>query len=281
MSTTLTPQTASHATATTTAPVLFVSHGAPTFALEPGRLGPQLQALGQQLDGVRAVLVVSPHWQTQEVRVSASPAPDTIHDFGGFPARLYDLSYPASGAPELAREVAAQLSGAGFACEVDPFRGLDHGAWVPLYHLLPKAQLPVFQVSMPYELDAEQSVQLGRALAPLRERGVLILASGSMTHNLREFRQGMAQPAPYVQEFAAWVNRAVGANAVQAVVQYRHGAPHAERAHPTEEHFLPLLVALGAQLPGDAVQALDGGIEHGMLSMDSFVWRTAAPTLAA
>ena len=262
---------------TTLAPVLFVSHGAPTFAIEPGKLGPQLQALGQQLDGVRAVLVVSPHWQTRGVSVGSSSAPDTIHDFGGFPARLYDLIYPAPGAPEVALQAAALLSEAGFATEVDGRRGLDHGAWVPLHHLLPQAQLPVFQVSMPYDLTTGQAVHLGRALAPLRAQGVLILASGSMTHNLREFRQGVSQPSSYVQEFSNWVITAVRANAVQAVVQYRTEAPHAQRAHPTEEHFLPLLVAMGAQREGDGVRRLDGGIEHGMLSMDSFVWG-APPT---
>lgn len=256
----------------TVAPVLFVSHGAPTFAIEPGKLGPQLQALGQQLEGVRAILVVSPHWQTRGVRVGSSSSPETIHDFGGFPARLYDLSYPAPGAPELAAQTAALLSAAGYTTQVDSGRGLDHGAWVPLYHLLPNAQIPVFQVSMPHDLNTEEALQLGRTLAPLRAQGVLILASGSMTHNLFEFRQGVSQAASYVQEFSQWVGAAVRANAVQAVVQYRNEAPHAQRAHPTEEHFLPLLVALGAQLEGDAVLPLDGGVEHGMLSMDSFVW---------
>jgi 4,5-DOPA dioxygenase extradiol len=256
-------------------PVFFISHGAPTFALEPGKLGPQLQALGAQLTGVRAVLVVSPHWQTRGVAVSSTASPETIYDFGGFPAALYDLQYPAAGAPEIAEQVAAQLSEAGFATSLDKFRGLDHGAWVPLYHLLPDAQLPVFQVSMPYDLNTEQAVQLGRALAPLREQGVLIVASGSMTHNLGEFRRGVAAGDHYAEEFSTWVRTAVLANAVLPVIRYRSEAPHAERAHPTEEHFLPLLVAMGAQVEGDAAQWLDGGIEYGMLSMDSFVWGMA------
>jgi 4,5-DOPA dioxygenase extradiol len=218
------------------------------------------------------VLVVSPHWQTRSVSVSTARVPETIHDFGGFPSRLYDLQYPADGAPELAAQVAQLLRAAGFPAEVDARQGLDHGAWVPLMHLLPEANLPVCQVSMPYDLTTGQSVLLGRALAPLREQGVLILASGSMTHNLREFRQGGAQGEQYVREFANWVGTAVMANAVQPVVRYRSEAPHAVRAHPTEEHFLPLLVAMGAQNEGDVPQRLDGGIEHGMLSMDSFVW---------
>jgi 4,5-DOPA dioxygenase extradiol len=253
-------------------PVFFISHGAPTFALEPGKLGPQLQALGAQLSGVRAVLVVSPHWQTRGVAVSTTAAPETIYDFGGFPAALYELQYPAPGASDVATQTAKLLTDAGYATAIDKFRGLDHGAWVPLFHLLPNAQIPVFQVSMPYDLNTEQAVQLGRALAPLRAQGVLIVASGSMTHNLGEFRRGVAAGDNYVREFSNWVRTAVLANAVQPVVRYRNEAPHAERAHPTEEHFLPLLVALGAQVKGDAVQLIDGGIEHGMLSMDSFVW---------
>jgi 4,5-DOPA dioxygenase extradiol len=253
-------------------PVFFISHGAPTFALEPGKLGPQLKALGAQLQGVRAVLVVSPHWQTPGVAVSSTAAPETIYDFGGFPSALYDLQYPAAGAPDVAGQAAKLLAEAGYATKLDARRGLDHGAWVPLYHLLPDAQLPVFQVSMPYDLHAEQAVQLGRTLAPLRAQGVLIVASGSMTHNLGEFRRGVAAGDHYVQEFSNWVRTAVLANAVQAVIRYRSEAPHAVRAHPTEEHFLPLLVALGAQAEGETARLIDGGIEHGMLSMDSFVW---------
>jgi 4,5-DOPA dioxygenase extradiol len=253
-------------------PVFFISHGAPTFALEPGKLGPQLQALGRQLGEVRAVLVVSPHWQTRGVSVSTTASPETIYDFGGFPAALYALQYPVAGAPQVALDAARLLTEAGFATDIDRFRGLDHGAWVPLMHLLPDAQFPVFQVSIPYDLTTEKALQLGHALAPLRQQGVLIVASGSMTHNLGEFRRGVAEGDHYVQEFSNWVKTAVLANAVQPVIRYRSEAPHAERAHPTEEHFLPLLVALGAQGEGDAAQLIDGGIQHGMLSMDSFVW---------
>ena len=259
-------------TATTQAPVFFISHGAPTFALEPGKLGPQLQALGAQLEGISAVLVVSPHWQTRGVAVSGTAAPETVYDFGGFPSALYDLQYPAAGAPQIAGQVAQLLTEAGYATAIDNFRGLDHGAWVPLFHLLPKAQIPVFQVSMPYDLNTEQAVRLGRTLAPLRAQGVLIVASGSMTHNLGEFRRVVAAGDHYVKVFSNWVKAAVLAHAVQPVIRYRSEAPHAERAHPTEDHFLPLLVALGAQREGDTVHLIDGGIEHGMLSMDSFVW---------
>ena len=255
------------------APVIFISHGAPTFAIEPGVLGPQLGALGQKLIGVKAVLVVSPHWQTRDVQVMTTQKPETVHDFGGFPAELYTLQYPASGQPGLAIEAARLLAAAGFNTGFDERRGLDHGAWVPLYHLLPDAQIPVFQVSLPASLTTAQAVELGRALAPLRAQGVVIMASGSMTHNLYEFRQGGTRPEPYAEEFATWVRTAVMAHAVQPLIAYRAEAPHAARAHPTEEHFLPLLVALGAQQDGDGVQVLDGGgVTHGVISMESYVW---------
>ena len=259
-------------TSTTKTPVFFISHGAPTFAIEPGQLGPQLQALGKELSGLKAVLVVSPHWQTRGVKVMGTPQPETVHDFGGFPASLYTLTYPAAGQPELAREAARLLTAAGFATELDESRGLDHGAWVPLMHLLPDAGVPVFQVSMPANLTTEQAVQMGQALAPLREQGVLILASGSMTHNLYELHPPDSQPVAYAKEFASWVKSAVLANARQPLIHYRAEAPHAERAHPTQEHFLPLLVAIGAQTEADQVQAIEGGIDYGVLSMDSYVW---------
>jgi len=255
-----------------TAPVLFVSHGAPTFALEPGRLGPQLTTIGRQLQDVTAVLVVSPHWQTRDVQVMATAQPATVHDFGGFPAALYQLRYPAPGQAQIAAEAAQLLADAGHAASSDTQRGLDHGAWVPLYHLLPGAGVPVFQVSMPYALDTAGAVKLGQALAPLRQRGVLILASGSMTHNLYEFRQSGVKAADYAVEFTHWVRQAVSSNDLDRLVDYRQRAPHAERAHPTEEHFLPLLVALGARSDAQALQVLDGGITHGVISMESYAW---------
>ena len=256
----------------TQAPVLFISHGAPTFATEPGVLGPQLHALGEQLSNVKAVLVVSPHWQTRDVQVTTTQNPETLHDFGGFPAELYTLQYPAPGQPELANAAAQRLTAAGFATGQDANRGLDHGAWVPLIHLLPHANVPVFQVSMPVSLTTAQAVDMGRALAPLRAQGVLIIGSGSMTHNLYEIRQADAQPEAYAREFTAWVRAAVLANAIMPLINYRTEAPHAKRAHPTQEHFLPLLVALGAQLVDDKPRFLDGGLTHGVLSMESYVW---------
>lgn len=263
------------------APVFFISHGAPTFALEPGELGACLRVLGAHLSGVKAVLVVSPHWQTSGVRVMANPAPETLHDFGGFPDALYSLQYPASGHPQFALDTSRLLAEAGYPVSLDGQRGLDHGAWVPLLHLLPAAGLPVFQVSMSHGLDAAGALRLGKTLAPLRERGVMIVGSGSMTHNLYEIGQPGADAAPYAREFAAWVRRAVLAGAADRLADYRRAASHAERAHPTEEHFLPLLVAMGAKADDAAAQVIEGGISYGVLSMESYVWGLADRRVAS
>lgn len=254
------------------APVFFISHGAPTFALEPGQLGARLRAMGQQLAGVKAVLVVSPHWQTRELQVLTTPEPETIHDFGGFPQALYQLQYPAPGQPALALEALRLLAQAGWTVTADAKRGLDHGAWVPLLHLLPQADVPVFQVSMPHRLDAAGALALGRALAPLRDQGVLIVGSGSMTHNLHDLASPAAPAAAYAIEFAHWIGQTVARADVDALLDYRLRAPHAERAHPTQEHFLPLLVAFGASTEGEAAQAMTSDITYGVISMASYVW---------
>lgn len=250
-------------------PSLFVSHGSPMFALEPGLLGPNLQRIGASLCGLSAIVIVSPHWRTRGVRVTAAAALETIHDFGGFPAPLYALQYPARGEPRLAAQVLELLRSAGFEAALDSGRGLDHGAWVPLRYLKPAADVPVLQVSLPHDMNAAGALRLGQALAPLRERGVLILGSGSLTHNLYEFRQHISDPE-YAQTFADWVADAVARGDVAALVNYRERAPHAARAHPTEEHYLPLLVALGASHADEPRQLVEGGMTHGVLSMDSF-----------
>lgn len=259
----------------TKAPTLFISHGAPTFAIEAGLLGPRLKSLGEQLSGVNAVLVVSPHWQTRDTRVMTTAAPETVHDFGGFPSALYELHYPAAGHPRYAAEAGRLLADAGFAGGIDERRGLDHGAWVPMRHLLPGAEVPVFQVSMPHALTTASALQFGLALAPLREQGVMIVGSGSMTHNLYEFRQSGSDAADYAVEFTQWIRQAVRSNDIDRLLNYRQLAPHAQRAHPTEEHFLPLLVALGARSNTEALQILDGGISHGVLAMESYAWGLA------
>ena len=259
----------------TTAPVLFVSHGAPTFALEPGVLGPALAQLGQQLTDVKAILVLSPHWQTRGVSVMTTSTPQTIHDFGGFSEALYSLQYPATGHPQLAAQATQRLRQAGWAVNTDKQRGLDHGAWVPMHHLLPQANIPVFQVSMPINLNTQSAFKLGQDLYTLREHGVMIIASGSMTHNLYEFRHSNTAAQDYAVEFSHWVREAVVNHDIESLIDYRQRAPHAQRAHPTEEHFLPLLIALGAlgqKGSHEITHVIDAGMTHGVLSMESYVW---------
>lgn len=256
-------------------PSLFVSHGAPTFAIEPGLAGPRLTALGRALPRPRAVLVVSPHWMTPSPCVGLVARPQTIHDFGGFDPALYEITYPVDGHPELARRALALLGDAGWSPLPDERRGLDHGAWVVLRHLYPAADVPAFQVSLPSRLDAESAWAFGSALAPLADEGVLIVGSGSLTHNLAEFRTGAGSDEAYAGEFAAWVRDVVVEGDSARLRQTLELAPYARRAHPTAEHFWPLLVAAGAAASTLPVTVIDGGITHGVLVMDAFVFGTA------
>jgi 4,5-DOPA dioxygenase extradiol len=256
-------------------PSLFVSHGAPTFALDPGQAGPRLTALGRSLPRPEAVLVVSPHWMTTTPRVGTSMLPATIHDFGGFDPALYQIGYPARGHTELALRAVEHLRRAGWPAQPEARPGLDHGAWVPLSHLFPNADVPVFQVSMPSGLDARRAWAFGQALAPLAAEGVLIIGSGSLTHNLSEFRAGHGDGEAYVAAFAAWVREAVEHGDQARLLRTLEDAPAARRAHPTSEHFWPLLVAAGAADGGHGMlpaSVIEGGIVHGVLAMDSYAF---------
>ena len=257
-----------------TVPALFVSHGAPLFAMDAGETGPALtrwgQALREQHPGLRGVVILSPHWMAHGARVMTGAQPATWHDFGGFPPALYELQYPAPGAPALAQEVLALLHAAGVPAQGDAERPFDHGAWVPLRYLFPQADLPVVQVALPVDAGPAQVYALGAALRGLRSQGVLVAGSGSMTHNLAEFFGGERAPAPYVLEFSRWIEAALAQGDVAALLDYRHQAPHALRAHPTDDHFLPLFFALGAA--GDDLRAnyLSREVMYSMLAMDAF-----------
>jgi 4,5-DOPA dioxygenase extradiol len=257
-------------------PSLFVSHGAPTFALEPGLAGPRLRALGEALPRPEAVLLVSPHWMTPALRVGTAARPDTIHDFGGFDPALHEMTYPVAGHPALAQRTIEALAAAGWPVSADVRRGLDHGAWVPLMHLYPRADVPVFQVSLPARADAGTAWRLGESLAPLADEGVLVVGSGSLTHNLHEFRTGATREEAYAAEFAGWIRDAVTSGDSQRLLRALAIAPHAQRAHPTDEHFLPLLVAAGAAAGPLPATVVEGGIVHGVLSMDGFVFGEVA-----
>lgn len=253
-------------------PAIFVSHGSPTLPLESGAAVDFLRRLGNELGRPEAILVVSAHWDTLRPAVSAAREPETIYDFYGFPPELYQLRYPAPGAPKLAERVAALLQANGLQTEVDSGRGLDHGAWTPLFHMYPQADIPVTQFAIQSRLGPAHHVRLGEALKPLRDEGVLILASGGATHNLRElsYHRGNPVPQPWVVEFNEWLANAVLSGRRDDLVGYRQRAPHAVRNHPTDEHLIPLFVALGAGSADAAPQRLHTSISSGVISMDAY-----------
>lgn len=252
-------------------PVVFVSHGAPTLLLDATPTHDFLAGLGAALPRPEAILCVSAHWTTARPALTASPSPPVIHDFFGFPEALYRLDYPAPGDPALAAEVAALLDGLDPA--LDPARGLDHGAWVPLLLAYPDADLPVVQLSVAPARDPAWHLELGRRLRPLRSRGVLILASGSATHNLRDFgRHPLDAPAePYAREFADWLAATVVAGDTDALADVWAQGPQARRNHPTPEHLVPLHVAAGAA-GGAPGRLLHDAYTYGILSMAAYAW---------
>ena len=258
-------------------PSLFLSHGAPTLPLTDTPARAFLSQLGHTLERPKAILVISAHWETETPAVNAVALNETIHDFGGFPRALYELKYPAPGAPTLAAEIAKTLREAGFACSIDTKRGLDHGAWVPLLLMYPQADIPVLQLSVQPHLGPQHHLRVGRALASLRRQGVLIIGSGSFTHDLSEFRgHGPNDAAPgWVNDFADWFHGALTKNDTDALIDYRRQAPFAAKNHPTEEHLLPLYAALGAA--GDEVRAerLHASATYSVLRMDVYAFRSA------
>ena len=228
-------------------PALFLSHGAPSLLLDDVPARDFLAGLGASLPRPEAIIVVSAHWETAAPMVNAVVRNDTIHDFGGFPKVLYEQSYPAPGSPELARRVAQLLAAEGFGCGVDGRRGLDHGAWVPLMLMYPAHDIPVIQLSVQPRLGPDHHFRLGRALAGLRSESILIAGSGSLTHNLRELDRSGANVEPaWASDFAEWMREALTEGRTSDLLDYRRLAPFAVRNHPTDEHLLPLFVALGA-----------------------------------
>jgi len=186
-------------------PALYISHGSPMTALEPGRVGMRLAELARDLPRPRAIVIASAHWLARAPLVGGADTPETLHDFGGFPQALFDIRYPAPGDTALTARVAGLLQTAGLSPQIDPQRGLDHGVWVPLRLLYPDADIPVVPVSIQPGLGPAHQFRIGRALAPLRDEGVLVVGSGSITHNLHDWRSyDDARQAPYVQPFIDW-----------------------------------------------------------------------------
>ncbi|AZD74718.1 DODA-type extradiol aromatic ring-opening family dioxygenase [Pseudomonas chlororaphis] len=250
-------------------PSLFISHGSPMLALEPGASGPALARLAAELPRPKAIVVVSAHWESQDLRVSSNPQPQTWHDFGGFPAALFAVQYPAPGQPELAEQVAQLLRADGLPAQLDDQRPFDHGVWVPLSLMYPQADIPVVQVSLPSRMGPALQTWVGHALSSLRQQGVLLIGSGSITHNLREldWHAGPESVEPWAKAFRDWMIEKLAANDEAALHDYRRQAPNAVRSHPSDEHLLPLYFARGA---GGDFSIAHQGFTMGALGMDIY-----------
>ncbi len=232
--------------------------------------------LARRLTRPAAILMLSAHWDTRLPILTGSARPETIHDFGGFPAELYQLRYPAPGAPELAQRIKQQLTEAGIATGIDAGRGLDHGAWVPLRVLFPAADVPVLQLSVQPERCARHHYALGAALASLADENILIVASGHLTHNLMDFmRPGGVRPTPDSRAFREWVHAQLMNNASEPLFDWQQLGPGAKSAHPTPEHFLPLFVALGAAGEKHRTEWLGGGWVGDALAADNYLFEQA------
>jgi 4,5-DOPA dioxygenase extradiol len=255
-------------------PVAFVSHGSPMLSIEPHHeVHHFLREFASFFPRPKAILVVSPHWETEAPCVGGADWPETIHDFHGFPKALYDLQYNVPGAPDLARAVKKLLDGAGFATSIDSNRGLDHGVWAPLRLSYPAADIPVVQLSQQSHCPPIYHLAIGRALAPLRDEGVLIYASGTMTHNNRSIdRAGQSPTPPWAQDFVDWIAMRLAERDDAALVDYRQRAPNALMAHPSDDHLLPLYTALGAATPGYAPERIHASFVFSTQAMDAYAF---------
>lgn len=254
-------------------PSLFVSHGAPSLVLENDDSTRFFQTLGQQYPNPAGIVCISAHWETPQLLLTGNPQRTTIYDFASFPEPLYRVTYPATGSPALLNKVSKALHTENLSVKINGQRGFDHGVWVPLKLMYPNADIPVVQLSVLPRESPEYHYQLGQALRSLREENILILASGSATHNLLEFRvrEKDADPLDYAVAFEHWLIKAVETGDRQTLLNYEKVAPEAKRNHPTPEHFLPLFVALGASTEPQG-KHIHQGFTYGALSMSAFSW---------
>lgn len=245
-------------------PALFIGHGSPMNAITENPFRNAWVSLGRELPKPRAILCISAHWETASPRVCALAHPETIHDFGGFPAALFAVRYPAPGSPDLARRVAV-LSGG--AVEPDLGWGLDHGAWQVLMHLFPQADVPVVQLSLPRSFTPMQHADLARSLAALRDEGILVVGSGNIVHNLRLLAPAGDTPA-WAAVFDAAVADAIRRSDIAALADYR-SFPGAAQAVPTPEHYWPLLYVMAMTEPEESLQMFNTAYDWGSISMRS------------
>lgn len=256
-----------------TQPVLFIGHGSPMNAILDNPWSRAQRLLASKLPRPEAILAISAHWQTRGLLATSDRTPATIHDFSGFPRELFEVGYPAPGSPDLATRVVGLLASRGARNSLD--WGLDHGTWSVLVHLFPDADVPVVQLSLDANATPTDHVEVGRILSPLREEGVLILASGNTTHNLGHALHAMGtgddRTPAWAGTFDSAARRAV-AERDEAVLTGLHATPEGRLSHPHPDHWWPLLVAFGASRPDDPLECPVEGFDLGSLSMRSFRW---------
>lgn len=255
-------------------PSIFVSHGAPTLPFENVPARDFLKQLGNELPRPRAIIAVSAHDIGREAIVGSAAQMHAIHDFSGFSPALYELQYSPQGDPELAQKVMERLQAIDINVVAQSDGGIDHGVWVPLMLMYPQADIPVVSLSLTAAMSEVEHVAIGQALASLRDEGVLIMGSGSLTHNLRDVVWGAdgSEPLPYAKDFADWVTEQMETGTTERLLHWRTDAPHAKRAHPSVEHFMPLFVALGAGGEEPKAQALHQSYTYGALAMYAFAF---------
>ena len=252
-------------------PIVFYGHGSPMIALEKSDTTAAWRVIAQTIGTPKAILCISAHWLTRGTAVTAMAQPRTIHDFGAFPQALFDMRYPAPGSPALAQRVVDLL--APLPVRLDEEWGLDHGTWTVLHHAYPDADIPVVQLSMDVNATPAQHWEIGKMLRPLRDEGVLILATGNIVHNLpaMDWENPDAPPYPWAERFNQTMLDAVMADDPQVVIDFEALGDDAKRAVPTPDHFWPLLYALGAREPGEVAQLHPNFIHHKSLGMTSIL----------
>lgn len=257
-------------------PSLFVSHGSPMTAIQPSPARDFFLTIAKDLPRPKAILIATAHFESEAPLLSADARPDMIYDFGGFPKPLFEIVYPAPGAPDLAMRATQLLRDTGYKAQAVINRGFDHGAWVPLSLMYPQADIPVVQLSVQTELGSPHHVALGQALSPLRDEGVMIIGSGSLTHNLWELsrspRDMNAPVRDWVRGFTEWIADKVETGDVDAIADYRARAPFARENHPRDEHFLPLPFAMGAGA-GAKGKRIHASYDYGLLAMDAYLFQ--------
>lgn len=248
-------------------PSLFIAHGAPTLAIETGEYVDFLKQLAAKYPTPRAIVVFSAHWEAQQQLISGASSHSMIYDFYGFPEEMYRMVYPAQGDPALAKEIQQFFEAEGIPASLDTERGIDHGTWVPLQLVYPEANIPVIALSVNRYLTAEQQYKIGRALAALREKDILVIGSGGTVHNLRRLDWDGTTVASWAKDFDAWLGERIEKWDLDELWQYETLAPYAREAVPTPEHFVPLLLAMGAADDKRTAKKLHQSYQLGSLSL--------------